>query len=35
MVTGLKRDYLDEGFSDDDRARAMGAAPKKKRQRGV
>jgi len=35
MVTGLKRDYLDEGFSDDDRARAMGVAPKKKRQRGV
>ena len=30
MVTGFKRDYLDEGFTDDDRARAMGEAPKKK-----
>ena len=35
MVTGFKRDYLDEGFTDDDRARAMGEAPKKKRQRGA
>ena len=35
MVSGFKRDYLDEGFTDDDRARAMGEAPKKKRQRGA
>jgi hypothetical protein len=35
MVTGFKRDYLDEGFTDDDRARAMGEAPNKKRQRGA
>ena len=35
MVTGFKRDYLDEGFTDDDRARAMGEAPKKKRKRGA
>ena len=35
MVTGFKRDYLDEGFTDDDRARAMGETPKKKRQRGA
>ena len=35
MVSGFKRDYLDEGFTDDDRARAMGETPKKKRQRGA
>ena len=35
MVTGFKRDYLDEGFTEDDRARAMGEAPNKKRQRGA
>ena len=35
MVTGFKRDYLDEGFTDDDRARAMGETPNKKRQRGA
>ena len=35
MITGFKRNYLDEGFTDDDRARAMGEAPKKKRQRGA
>ena len=33
MVSGFKRDYLDEGFTDDDRARAMGETPNKKRQR--
>ena len=35
MVTGFKRDYLDEGFTEDDRARAMGEAPNKKRKRGA
>ena len=35
MVSGFKRDYLDEGFTEDDRARAMGQAPNKKRQRGA
>jgi hypothetical protein len=35
MVTGFKRDYLDDGFTDDDRARAMGEAPKKNSQRGA
>ena len=35
MVSGFKRDYLDEGFTDDDRARAMGEAPKNNRQRGA
>jgi len=35
MVPGSKRDYLDEGFTEDDRARAMGEAPNKKRQRGA
>ena len=35
VLTGFKRDYLDEGFTDDDRARAMGQTPQKKRQRGA
>jgi hypothetical protein len=31
VMTGFKRDYLDdEGFTESDRARAMGEAPKKK-----
>ena len=35
VLTGFKRDYLDEGFTEDDRARAMGQTPQKKRQRGA